>query len=243
MYKAIRSPKASHALPTMYDLPSEEIGDPGLPDQYHLWQAELLSQTFCPPNYNSDQILVAGDLNLYYDVNHTNWYKRPDWFGVVGIDRFYKKVDSRLSYVIWDEKVTPLIIAEFLSPGTDKDDLGLKKAKPGKPPTKWQVYEQILKIPYYVVFNRYENKIYFFELVNGKYREIALTNSKFWLPEIELGLGLWLGSYQGLNRLWLRWYDKQENWIPTPVEREKQRADILAAHLRSLGINPDDITS
>ena len=29
-------------LPTMYDLPSEEIGDAGLPDQYHLWQAELL---------------------------------------------------------------------------------------------------------------------------------------------------------------------------------------------------------
>ena len=39
-------------LPTMYDLPSEEIGDAGLPDQYHLWQAELLAQTFLPPNYH-----------------------------------------------------------------------------------------------------------------------------------------------------------------------------------------------
>ncbi len=35
-------------LPTMYDLPSEEIGDPGLPDQYHFWEGELLSETFIP---------------------------------------------------------------------------------------------------------------------------------------------------------------------------------------------------
>ncbi len=25
----------TESLPTMYDLPSEEVGEPGLPDQYH----------------------------------------------------------------------------------------------------------------------------------------------------------------------------------------------------------------
>jgi len=34
-----------------------------------------------------------------------------------------------------------------------------------------------------------------------------------------LGIGLWLGQYRGLNRLWLRWYDQDGNWIPTEAER------------------------
>ncbi|MDK2413712.1 hypothetical protein QHH11_29150, partial [Aphanizomenon sp. PH219] len=33
------------------------------------------------------------------------------------------------------------------------------------------------------------------------------------------------GEYQGLTRQWLRWYDKDNNWLPTPEEREKQRAE------------------
>ena len=32
-------------LPTMYDLPSEDVEEPGLPDEFHLWQPQLLSFT------------------------------------------------------------------------------------------------------------------------------------------------------------------------------------------------------
>jgi len=49
--------------------------------EFHLWQAELLSQTFRPPQFAAEQIFVASDLNLYYDPQNTGWYKRPDWFG------------------------------------------------------------------------------------------------------------------------------------------------------------------
>jgi hypothetical protein len=58
-----------------------------------------------------------------------------------------------------------------------------------------------------------------------------------WLEEAELGLGLWEGEYQGLTRQWLRWYDRDNNWLPTPEEREKQRADsaeLEVAKLRQL---------
>ncbi|MEB3126475.1 MAG: hypothetical protein VKL00_12780, partial [Synechococcales bacterium] len=60
---------------------------------------------------------------------------------------------------------------------------------------------------------------------------------------IDVGLGLWQGSYQGTEGLWLRWYD-HTGWIPTPVERadtESQRAEKLAAYLRSQGIDPDNL--
>ncbi|WP_256364384.1 hypothetical protein [Nostoc piscinale] len=41
--------------------------------------------------------------------------------------------------------------------------------------------------------------------------------------------------------MWLRWYDADGNWIPTPVEQESQRAERLAAKLQELGIDPNQI--
>src|SRR6476661_10907479 len=73
-----RSPKET--LPTMYDLPSENPEEPGLPDEFHELQPQLLRLTFRPPGYPASEIFTASDLNLYYDVRHSQWYKRPDWF-------------------------------------------------------------------------------------------------------------------------------------------------------------------
>jgi hypothetical protein len=71
-----------------------------------------------------------------------------------------------------------------------------------------------------------------------------VSSGKVWMPGIELGLGLWQESFEGIERLWLRWYNSGGNWIPTPLElleQEKMRSDELAAKLRELGINPDNL--
>ena len=124
-------------LPTMYDLKSEDPEEPGLPDEFHDFQPELLRLTFRPPHYPPEQIFTGSDLNLYYDVNHTQWYKRPDWFAVLGVSRLYENKDLRLSYVIWQERVIPLVVVELLSPGTEQEDLGQTRRKENEPPTKW----------------------------------------------------------------------------------------------------------
>jgi Uma2 family endonuclease len=263
-----RPPKET--LPTMYDLPSENPEEPGLPDEFHDFQPELLRMTFRPPTHRPDQIFCGSDINLYYDLRYQNWYKRPDWFGVVGVSRFYERRDLRLSYVIWQEEVSPFVVVELLSPGTEDEDLGRTKPKPNQPPTKWQVYEQILQIPYYVVFSRYTERLQVFSLQAGRYKELELSEPRVWMPEIRLGLGLWQGSYVEIERRWLRWYDAEDKWIPTEAEQERQRAEQerqraeqerqraeqerqqaeqerqranrLAEQLRALGINPDDDT-
>ncbi|GAB4278751.1 MAG: Uma2 family endonuclease [Oscillatoriaceae cyanobacterium] len=212
-------------LPTMYDLPSENPEEPGLPDEFHALQPELLRHTFRSPKYPPEQVFAGSDMNLYYDVHHHNWYKRPDWFGVVGVSRLYDGQDLRLSYVIWQEGVTPFVVVELLSPGTEKEDLGATEPAEEEPPTKWQVYEQILRVPYYVVFSRYTNQLRAWSLQGGRYQELDLTEPKIWMEELGLGLGLWLGEYQGINRLWLRWYDVGGAWIPTEAEAERQRAE------------------
>ena len=76
-------------LPTMYDLPSEDPEEPGVPDEFHLHQPHLLRATFRPPLYDPQRVFSAADLNLYYDVEHPRWHKRPDWFVVLGVSRLY----------------------------------------------------------------------------------------------------------------------------------------------------------
>lgn len=228
----------------MYDLPSEDPEEPGLPDEFHDLQAQFLSLTFCPPHYPASQVFSASDMNLYYDVRHAQWYKRPDWFGVVGVPRLYDEVDMRLSYVVWQEGINPLVVVELLSPGTEKEDLGeidqeklplesgevagngqaIQIQREEKPPRKWEVYEQILRIPYYVVFSRYTNQLLVFKQEGAHYQELELEEPRVWMPELELGLGLWRGEYQGIERLWLRWYDTKGNWILTEAEQERQQA-------------------
>ncbi|MEB3275027.1 MAG: Uma2 family endonuclease [Prochlorothrix sp.] len=219
-------PLAPHSvLPTMYDLPSEDPEEPGLPDEFHLLQPELLRQTFQPPTYNPGEVFAASDLNLYYDLKHPQWYKRPDWFGVVGVPRLYDERDLRLSYVIWQEGVAPLVVVELASPGTEDEDLGRRLRSVDQPPNKWTVYEQILRIPYYFLFNRYTDEFQAFGLMMTQYQPLDIEAQGVWLPEAGLGLGLWFGRYQGIERRWLRWYDAGGNWLPTLAEAESRRAE------------------
>lgn len=233
-----RVPRAG--LPTMYDLPSEDPEEPGLPDEFHYYQPQLLRETFRPPRYAPERVFVGTDLNLYYDAANVMWHKRPDWFAVLGVSRFYDEHDLRMSYVIWQEQVAPYLVVELLSPGTEPEDLGRTQRAADEPPTKWEVYEQILRVPYYVVFSRYTDRLRCFALQGGSaYREVTADDQRLWLPEAGLGLGRWLGAYQGIERQWLRFYDAQGVWMPTPVEQERRRAERLAAQLRALGIEPE----
>lgn len=48
----------------MYDLPSENPEEPGLPDDFHFLQPLLLYLTFQPINWNPELVYSAADLNL-----------------------------------------------------------------------------------------------------------------------------------------------------------------------------------
>lgn len=237
-----------NTLPTMYDLPSEDPEEMGLPDKFHYLQPILASETCLPA---IEKNFIGVDLNLYYDVNHTSWYKRPDWFLVLGKSDDLAQSELRLSYVMWQEHIAPFLMLELLSPGTEAEDLGQTLRVVGKPPTKWQVYEQILQVPYYAVFDRYSNQFRMFCLQDTQYVELSISNQGFWLDALKLGLGVWTGAYRGVEGQWLRWYDQLGNWVPTNQESKlqakqeaaeaSQRADLLAAKLRELGIDPETL--
>lgn len=250
MYQTDPPQPPQETLPTMYDLPSEDPEEPGLPDEFHAFQPQLLRETFqLNGQLEENEFFIGTDLNLYYDSRHPQWHKRPDWFFVLGVAPAQRQADLRWSYVIWQEAIAPFLVVELLSPGTEAEDLGHTLREVNQPPTKWQVYEHILRIPYYAVFDRYENWFRLFQIVGTRYQEMELLHQRYWFDELQLGLGVWQGIYQDTEGLWLRWYD-EEGWIPTIVEmveqerqraeQERRRAERLAERLRSLGFDPDE---
>jgi len=227
----------------MYDLPSEFPEEPGLPDEFHDLQPQLLSRTLHLRQYRREYWFSASDLNVYYDVHHPIWHKRPDWFLAVGVPRLYDGQDLRRSYVVWQEGRSPEIIVEFLSPGTEAEDLGrflnTEEGEPensengftsrNAPPKKLEVYERYLRVPHYLVYSRYTQQLWYFKLIGSSYQEqaIAPTNPRVWLEELEVGLGIWEGTFEGITSAWLRWCDVEGNWFLTDTEQE-QRARLQA---------------
>jgi Uma2 family endonuclease len=256
----------------MYDLPSEYPEEPGLPDIFHDLQPQLLSRTLRLTDYASDRYFTASDLNVYYDVNHPIWHKRPDWFLAVNVPRLYDEQDLRLSYVVWQEGQNPYVVVEFLSPGTAKEDLGRfsrnlvgeppeilpddssdvdiseperdpENGSPAtasagetdssgeagspadRPPGKLTVYESYLRVPHYLVYSRYTRTLRYFRLEGGRYQEQSLNaeNPLVWLTDLNIGLGLWEGTFEGITTCWLRWCDREGHWFLTDTEAAEQQ--------------------
>lgn len=215
---------------------------------YHWLQSQLCSLTFFPPQYSSDRILVATAMNVYYDPHNPTWFKCPNWLGVVGLSDSQANLDRDQGYYVWQEGRRPNLVMEFLPTQTQEQKY------PGQP-TIWEVYEQILGIPFYVVFDYTNNNLKVFKLVGDRYRKQELTNHQFWFAALDLGIGLWQGEYQGLRRWWLRWYDSRGNWIPIPDEldldlsestslRDKHLHNTpskLGKHLQNLGVTTHHI--
>lgn len=257
----------------MYDLPSEDPEEPGLPDEFHDLQPQLLSRTLHLTQYSRSQCFTASDLNLYYDVKHPLWHKRPDWFLVVDVPRLYDGHDLRRSYVIWQEGQSPEVVVEFLSPGTEAEDLGRfydetakipddspiverdasAQASPAaKPPGKFEVYERLLRVPHYIVYSRYNQRLRYLKLEGGQYQEQSLNpnNPLIWLTELELGLGIWSGTFEGVPGNWLRWCDRAGTWLLTDTEQacletEQAQAQLLQAarNLLDTGMSIEQVTS
>ena len=274
---------SSKSLPTMYDLPSEYPEEPGLPDEFHDLQPQLLSRTLSLRDYSALERFTGSDMNVYYDTNNVNWHKRPDWFLAVGVPRVYngeRGEDMRKSYVVWDEGKSPTVIIEFLSYRTEKEDLGrfygeadfIADPDPGspqslmmekydleqaKPPRKLRVYEEYLKTPHYIVYSKSLRRLRYFKHNGSRYEEQPVKENApcIWLDDLHIGLGIWNDYFEEIPGPWLRWCDRDGNWLLTDTEQERAEKERVQAEakqeraekeklrdkLRELGFDPEDL--
>jgi hypothetical protein len=177
--------------------------------------------------------------------------------GVVVPDWFYVRAEPprangrpKRSYVLWHERVVPLIALEFVLPG----DTEARDRTPWA--GKFWVYEQGLGVRYYGIFELESGRLEFYHRVSRRYEVLHPNASGRWeITPLELELGVWRGRYRNCESAWLRWWDPQGNLLLTgweqteqyrleaeqtrrQLEEERRRVELLTRRLRALGIDP-----
>lgn len=221
-------------LPSSEELPDSE--DPPTDHQLQHLIPTLLEAILALIWAERQDWYFGADMGIYYNGKEPPIV--PDGFLSLGVQRFIDE-ELRSCYVMWEEQKAPTLVLEVVS-----------KIYCGEYNTKNKIYAK-LGVLYYAIYNPCRRKSQFelYRLEQGKY--ILISGNPIWLPEINLGLGREIGTYQGITREWLYWYDEQGQKFLTPEERiqeeqklrleAEQKAEILAQKLRELGIDPETL--
>jgi len=155
----------------------------------------------------------------------------PDWFYVPNVP---PNIDGQIrrSYVLCREHIASLIALEFASGNGDeeRDSLGdsfasrtpLSRTHEGvvTKPGKFWVYERVMRIPYYGIYQVNNGRLEVYRLIDGYYQLLELNQrGHFSIAPLGVELGLWQGSYQNQTMLWLRWWDEEGNLLLIGDER------------------------
>ena len=180
------------------------------------------------------QYAIGQDCGIYWRETEPpeKGAEAPDWFYVPNVP---PNIDGQIrrSYVLWREHIAPLIALEFASGNGDeeRDRTPLSRTDEGliTKPGKFWVYERVMRIPYYGIYEINSGRLEVYRLIDGYYQRLEL-NQRGHFPITSLGveLGLWQGSYQNQTMLWLRWWDEEGNLLLIGDERaelEKLRGE------------------
>ncbi|MEM9486424.1 MAG: Uma2 family endonuclease [Cyanobacteria bacterium P01_F01_bin.116] len=170
------------------------------------------------------------DMGIYHSTEvHPRVPVVPDGFLSLGVER-RKDGQSRRSYVTWEENdIVPKLVLEVVSwtPG-------------GEYIEKLETYSK-LRVLYYLVYNPNHwqrdghQPFELYKLVDDTYQ--LQLGEPFWMPEISLAIGRYQGTVGGIQQELLGWFDAQGKRYLTPEEK----AERLAARLRELGEDPDQL--
>ncbi|HIE00742.1 MAG TPA: Uma2 family endonuclease [Thiotrichaceae bacterium] len=216
-------------MPTQDELPCDD----GVPmeSQRHRLQIQLLIDSLQPWLAQQGSGYVGGNMFLYFSrqlFENPN-FKGPNFFVVLGVPQVERK-----SWVVWQEEGSPDIVIELLSESTAAIDKGEKKT----------IYQDNLKVWEYYWFDPFNPEDFVGWKTNEKwvYQKKAFdAQNRLISGQLGLALVRWEGVFNGVKAIWLRWETLEGELLPTPEEYERQRAERLAAKLRALGINPDEL--
>lgn len=232
------------ALP---DDPVENIQQPPL--------AAALTDALGAANRIQPEMLIGSNFGLVATVNKKIVVKAPDWFYVPRVQPVAEGVIRR-SYTPNLNGVGVAVVMEFLS----EEDGGELSVRATPPYGKLYFYERILQVPTYVTYDPHEPSLEVRCLQQGQYSlQSADENGRWWIPELQLFVGIWYGERLRQAANWLRWWDEAGNlllWSAEQVEQERQRAeqerqraeqerqraDVMAAKLRELGVDPNTLS-
>ncbi|TAF08977.1 MAG: Uma2 family endonuclease [Nostocales cyanobacterium] len=211
-------------------------------------QSILLTDSITPilkQLHPDNQYCIGQDLGIYWRITEPpeRGAEAPDWFYVSHVPPTLNG-KTRRSYVLWQEYIAPSIILEFVSGNGEEE----RDKTPWK--GKFWIYEQVIRTPFYGIYEVNKNSLEVYELIGGKFQLLSANERGHYLiPPLGVELGLWQGEYQNVDLPWLRWWDLEGNLLLTGEERaeqerqkaeqERQKNDRLIAQLRALGVEPE----
>lgn len=218
-------------LPADFVLPDDPVEN-----IEHPLLANALRQSLTPEL--CQDALITSNFALCAAINNRLICKAPDWMYVRPVAP-WSAPEPRRSYTPHTEGPVPLIVIEFLS-----DTYGEEySVEFHKRVGKWYFYEQVIKVPFYGIFHPQSAELELYALISNRYQiQIPDANGLYWIPRLELFLGVWQGTRDNRTGNWLRWWDADGElllWPEERAEKERQRAERLAQRLRELGIDPD----
>jgi Uma2 family endonuclease len=230
-------------LPADYVLPDDPVENVQQP-----WLAAALTDALGANGLIQPEMLIASNFGLVATLNNKMIVKAPDWLYVPQVNAIAEG-EIRRSYTPYTEGEAVAVVMEFLSEA-DGGELSVRSTPPYG---KLYFYEQVLQVPTYVTYDPYEISLEVRCLQEGRYQvQPADAAGRIYLPELKLWLGIWYGERLGQMTNWLRWWDESGNlllWSSEQAEQERQRAEqerqraeALAAKLRELGIDPNQIS-
>jgi Uma2 family endonuclease len=183
---------------------------------------------------------IGQDCGIYWRLTEPpeRGAEAPDWFYVPNVSPLLNG-ERRRSYVMWKEIIAPLIAIEFTSgDGSEERDQTSPFMGDGVKAGKFWVYEQAVHVPFYAIYEVEKAAVTVYELVAGRY-QLCQPNDRghYAIGPLGVELGIWRGRYMNQELLWLRWWDGDGKLLLTGEER----ADRLAAKLRELGVDPNEV--
>jgi len=159
----------------------------------------------------------------------------PDWFYVPNVSPLLDG-EYRRSYVLWKEFVAPLIAIEFVS-GNGAEERDATPPSETDKAGKFWVYEQAIRIPFYVIFDGWRDNLEAYHLLDGRYVKMPPNDRGHYAIS---PMGVEIGLQQVGQTSWLRWWDESGNLLLTGDERalvEKQArldAEAIAEKQKAL---------
>lgn len=220
-------------LPEDFPLPDDPVENTDQP----LLAAALRQPLAAFPHLMQDALVVS-NFALCAAIEERIICKAPDWMYVRPV-KPWQSSQPRRSYTPNTEGTIPQVVMEFLCATYGEEYSVEFTAGVGK----WFFYEQVLQVPCYVIFRPDTGRIEVYRLESKRYQlQTPDELERYWIPDLELFLGVWEGIHEGRTGYWLRWWNAQGElllWSEERAEQERQRAERLAQRLRQLGVEPE----